>query len=222
MWKALRMDCRRYGIGRTLVGRLAWQLERWCGFQIYRIGCRPLNAIELDPRECPPELHLKLLTPEELLEASSDPSLDLPRPVAEASIARRDVVVGAFKDSILIAYVFASMELAPHDDYFLVRVTKPFRYSFKNFTRPEYRGRGVSHFVNNFPERNKACMERGCTDSIFFIALSNLPSLKANSKLLGTAWIGWTVNGQTFGRRWSIRSRGSRQAGFQFIPQTSR
>lgn len=219
MWKALLMDGRRYGVGRTLVGRFAWQLERWAGIQIYRIGRRPLDSIDRERRECPPELHVKLLTPEELLEASSDPSLELPRQVAEASIARRDVVVGGFSDSNLIAYVFASMESAPHDDYFSVRVRKPFRYSFKNFTRPEYRGRGVSQFVTNFPERNKVCMERGCTDSIYFIALSNLPSLKATSKLPETSWIGWTVNGQTFGRRWSIRSPGPRRAGFEFVRQ---
>ena len=222
MWTALRTDCQRYGVRRTFISRFAWQLERRGGIQVYRIGCRPLSAIHQEPRACPPDLDLKLLNPQEILDASTDAGLELPRDVAQESIARGDIVVGGFKQSQLIAYVFASTDTAPHDDSFFVKVRKPFRYSFKNFTRTEYRGQGISYFLNNFPERNEACRQRGCTDSVFFIALSNLPSLKANSKLMGTAWIGWTLNGQTFGYSWSLRSAGPRRVGFQFVRRADR
>ena len=218
-WSALKEDRSRYGLIQTLTGRIAWKIDSALGIQIYRIGLRNLNAAQLESRPWPPGIRVKILSSEELSLAALDPDLDLPPDLVEDSISAEDVVVGAFKDDLLVSYVFATTETAPHDEAFCVKTQKPYRYSFKSFTREEYRGQGISYHTNNLPARNLVFKERGCTDSVFFIAPWNLPSLQANTKLRGCSWIGWAVNLRVRGRPYSFRTRAVQKTGFLFSPR---
>ena len=215
-WIDWQADVERYGWKDAVVSRLVSRLGKHLGVHIYRIGERPFEAY---PKKwvSPSGTRVALLSEEELRHATQDPDLDMSLDFVKGAISRKDVAVGAFKGDQLACYIFATTELAPHDEDFWVRVKPPYRYTYKGFTLPEYRGEGLSDYVNNLPERNEVFGSRGCTKAIFFVAASNLPSLKFISKLQDAPWIGLAVTAKIFKRRVSFYTPRVRDAGFEFV-----
>lgn len=214
--KGWKEDVQRHGWTRVLLGRAAWRLEKHLGIHIYRIGERSFESYATT-FECPPDIRVTLLSDEDLIAASQIPDLDLSPGFVAGAIAREDVAVGSFKNGELACYVFATTEAAPHDRDFWVRVKPPYRYTYKAFTLPAYRGQGLSSYVNNLPKRNKAFERRGCTKAIFFVAAWNLSSLKFLSKIEGAPWLGFALTAKVFGRRVALRTARVRKTGFEFI-----
>jgi len=215
-WRDWQVDVARYGWQGTVLSRLVWRLGKHLGVHIYRVGERPFEAYS-KKGVSPLGTRVALLGEEELSRATQDADLDMSLDFVEGAISRKDVAVGAFKGGQLACYIFATTELAPHDENLWVRVKPPYRYTYKGFTLPEYRGEGLSDYVNGLPERNEVFERRECSKAIFLVAASNLPSLKFLSKVHGAKWIGLAVTAKIFRRCVFFYTPRVRDTGFEFV-----
>src|ERR1700687_5479165 len=73
---SLRADAGRWGWTRSLLIRLMSRLQRHAGLHIYRVGVRPLVRHRPEPN-LPSGITLRVVQPEELLNAAGDPELDM-------------------------------------------------------------------------------------------------------------------------------------------------
>ena len=58
----------------------------------------------------------------------------------DASLDRGNICAAAFDRDRMVAYVWRSFSTAPHTDGLWVTFERPYRYGYKAFTAPAYRG----------------------------------------------------------------------------------
>ena len=122
-----------------------------------------------------PGITYRVIQTDELLGASSDPQLDLSRDFVEAAIERGDIAFGAFDGSVLVSYVWRSVSAAPHKKNVWVRVSRPYCYAYKSYTRRSYRGQRISPGVHLCSDAGM--LRHGYQYRAGFVEISNWASL---------------------------------------------
>jgi len=117
-------------------------------------------------------------------------SLELTQEMFEAAIDRGDICIGAFDGNRLVAYVWRAFALARINGELWVAFKKPYRYSYKSFTLPEYRGQHLQDIlIHNVDE---ICYERGYTQGLALVETHNFPALAAQ-KRRGDKIVGYLI-----------------------------
>ncbi len=211
--RQLRIDVERFGWPASIFMRLMRRLQMHLGIHVYRVRIRPLRS-DHPSQNLPPEFSLAIVDRDALLRASEDPVLLMTREFVEAALAREDVVFGAFAGDRLVAYNWRTLTAAPHTDGLWVRVKKPYRYGYKGFTHPDYRGQRLNMAISFYSDAY--FLARGYTNDIGLIDVYNMSSL-ATAKYKGNEAIGYAGYLKWFGRCLTYRTSRVKRTGFEFF-----
>ena len=203
-------DYRRWGVSRTLHKRFMLAIRPH--LVLCRVHSRPLSS--QPPKPPPTGFEARIVREGELMAASADEQLGLSADFVRSALARGDVCIGAFHDGRMVSYVWRSFTCAPHTDGLWVRFRKPFRYGYKAFTLPEFRGRHLQDPLARLLDAY--CIERGFAFSIGFVETHNYPSI-ASDERRGSRLLGWVGYLKLFGRTVTFRSPGAARCGFGFF-----
>jgi hypothetical protein len=149
----------------------------------------------------------------ELLQAARELPDELTEAFIDDAASRGDVCVAAFHGGHVVAWAWRSFTTAPHADGVWVRLDPPYCYSYKWYTRPEYRGRRVLTRVCRYGD--ELSRDRGCRRAAWFIETHNYPSLRA-SRRLGARTVGYAGYLKLFGKSYPFRTPGVLPHGFRF------
>jgi len=170
------------------------------------------SATEFEPTPA----EVRIASDEELRTAAQEMPNQLTPQFVDAAIARGDACLAAFLDGKMVAFSWRSYSVAPHVEGIWVRFKAPYRYGYKSFTLPQYRGKHLLDLRRGDPY----CRERGADRSIGFIASHNLESLQ-RSKRITNEFIGYAGYVRLFGRYWFFRTPAVKRAGFEFTGSES-
>ncbi len=209
----LRMDAERFGWPASIFMRLMWRLQYHLGIHVCLVRTRRLRSDAPDTK-LPPEISLALIDRDALLRASEDPVLSMTHEFVETALERGDVVFGAFDGDRVVAYMWRTFTAAPHTDGLWVRVSKPYRYGYKAFTHPDYRGQRLNAAISFFSDAY--FLARGYTYDIGFVDVHNMSSI-ATRKYKGNVAIGYAGYLNWFGRCLPYRTPRVKRSGFEFF-----
>ena len=209
----LREDVGRWGWVRSIYSRVIGRLGKHLGIHIYSIWTRPLVTNPPDTK-LPPGISLRILDREMLLAAFEDSELGLSCEFVESALARGDVAVGALDGTTLVAYDWSTVSAAPDHDGLWTKINRPYRYGYNTFTHPKYSGKHLSTAISFFSDTY--FLERGYTERIGYVDISNLPSLAAR-KHRGEERIGFAGYVKWFGCYFMFRTPAVKRTGFELF-----
>lgn len=209
----LQSNIQRWGLRRAIVNLFVKASARYLGIHVYVVRCHKFPDSPTYP-DGNPELEFRLIEPDELLELSNDPELDMHPDFVVAAIARGDLAYGAFDGTKLVSYMWRSIDYAPDADNVWVRIRKPYNYSYKSFTRAAYRGRRISPSVHLFSD-NEMRMH-GYQYRVGFVGVTNYASLEMG-KHMGSVVVGYAGYLAWFGMLLPFRTRPVKEIGFEFF-----
>jgi len=186
----------RWGLRRTLLIRLASALQRYTGVHIHRINVRPLERRSTG-EHLPAGVTVRVATPENLLEASEDPELDLSPEFVRDALARGDVAFGAFECERLVAYLWRTFTAAPDEAGLWTRVGPPYVYAYKAFTRASHRGKRIHAAITFLADAY--LLDRGFAFEVGYTETTNYSAIRV-ADLLGRRRIGYAGYVKWFGR----------------------
>ena len=211
--RSVQRSLDRYGLAKTIYRILDKGLARPLGVHIYRVRVRDVRTGS-DSLPVIPGISIRELDPDELPEAARDPELRLAVDFVHAARQRGDRAFGAFDGSKLIAYAWRSTSTAPHSHGVWVRVHGPYSYSYKAFTVPGYRGRGIAPGLILFGDARM--LELGFTRRVGFVSLTNYASL-ALSGPIQSSGAGLAGYIRKPGRPLIFHSNAVKKTGFEFF-----
>jgi len=170
----LLADGRRWGWKRSVFIRVMSLLRRYAALHIYRINLRPLAGQSLDPH-LPSGITVRIVRLEELLKAADDPELDLGIDFVRDAVARGDMAFGAFEGDRLVGYTWRTFTAAPDRDGLWVKVSHPYQYSYKAFTRPSHRRKRIHVAITFFADAY--LLARGYAFEVGYLEVSNFSSI---------------------------------------------
>ena len=209
----LRADVRRWGWVRSLFIRVVSVLKRYIGLHIYRINVRPLARHSPEPH-LPGGITVRIVAPEELFRAANDPELDLSLDFVRDALARGDMAFGAFDRDRLVGYTWRTFTAAPDSGGLWARVSRPYQYSYKAFTRPSWRGKRVHVAITFFADTY--LLGRGYAFEVGYMEISNFASIGV-ANFLGRRRIGYAGYMKWFGRCIPFRTSAVRKIGFELF-----
>lgn len=206
-WKS---DLNRWGFRRFLHLRLMSKLRRW--LVLSQVRLRIQDAAASERANSVAGCTVRLADRDNLLAAARDPEFGLVPADIDAALARGDICAAAFEGDRMVSYVWRSFSSARYGDDLWVEIQKPYRYGYKGFTQPEYRGRHIQNTVALFTDA--LCVARGHTHSLSLIETHNFASIiseqRRHSEVVG--WVGYL---KIFGRTYPFRSPGARRTGIR-------
>jgi len=150
----------------------------------------------------------------ELLSCSRNPELDLDEDFVRSALSKGDVCAARLRDGAVVAYRWIAFTPTHHRQGVYVDFDPRYRYGYKTFTLPEYRGRHVLRLFT--PQVDSYCMKRGRQSAICIVAVDNDPSMRF---VLGTGFrrigfAGFLRRGALF---FPFRTAGVQAEGFRFF-----
>jgi hypothetical protein len=209
----LRADVRRWGWMRSLFIRIVSLLRRYTGLHIYRINVRSLARQSPDPY-LPSGITVRIVPPEDLLRAARDPELDLGLDFVRDALARGDMAFGAFDGDRLVGYTWRTFTAAPDREGLWARVSRPYQYSYKAFTRPSCRGKRIHVAITFFADAY--LRRRGYAFEVGYMEISNFPSIGV-ANFLGRRRIGYAGYMKCLGRCIPFRTPAVKKIGFELF-----
>jgi GNAT superfamily N-acetyltransferase len=201
----------RWGLRKAIWSKLMGWAKPW--FFLCRV-----NALEIEayPEVAPPggQLTIRLATREDLLAAAEEYPDQLSASFVEEAMSRGDYCVAAFDQAQMVAWAWASFDLAPHGDGLWVKVEPPYSYGYKWYTKPEYRGRGI--ILQLTVLRDKIGREAGRTHNIGFVETHNYASWRSTRRL-GSHMVGYAGYFKLFGKPYPFRTPGVVKHSFRFV-----
>jgi hypothetical protein len=169
-----------------------------------------------DPRlpPLPDGRYVRIATPEELLEAGTDPVYQLDPEFIHAAIAKGDLCVALFQERRLLAYFWKATGKTPHLGGLWVQFATGYCYSYKAFTHPDFRQGGLQRIVATWTD--PLLRRRGYSHSIGFVETHNFPSIRASERR-GAVKAGYAGYVQVFGNVYTFRTPGAKHHGFRFF-----
>ncbi len=213
----LKADANRWGWSRSRLSRIARVTGRFLGLHIHIVRANAMVDNPVYPSTLA-GITYRMIHKNELLEASSDPQLQLSQNFLQAATKRGDIAFGAFDGSVLVSYVWRSFGAAPHKNNLWVKVDKPYCYSYKSYTRPDYRGRRISPGVHLCSD--VGMLKHGFKYRAGFVEISNWASL-AMSSHMGSHYVGYAGFAKWFGRYFPFRTGAVKKIGFEFLRSVS-
>ena len=204
----LKIEIERYGLTEALLGRFLKAIKRFV--VVFRISSRPLG--DGFSEECSIERECRLLTEEEIRDLPSYMPDQITEQFVESALARGDTCVGAIIENKVVAFTWRSYTTAPHTDGLWVRFQPPYRYGYKAFVVPEYRGKRIMQAGTG----DDYCTSHGYNAAIAFIERDNLPSLHRTNRRDNNKIIGYIFMLKLFGKRFLFSTKGVKQVGFEF------
>ncbi len=193
-------------------GSLMRRIRPWLYFA--HVTTRPLFEV---PRLLPPEgIEVRYPTREELHAAADSGNMMLDRERVDASLDRGDLCSAAFDGGRMIGYAWNAFRTAPHIDDIWVEYQPPYRYGYKSFVLPEYRGRRISNGMA--PHSDADSIRRGFTHAISFVETHNYKSIRATCRHPGRRFEGVAGYFRLFGKVIPFRSAAVKRLGFRFVP----
>ncbi|NKB98984.1 MAG: hypothetical protein GKR90_10910 [Pseudomonadales bacterium] len=204
---ALKQEAQRFGWIKTAYRIVMDRLGSV--MQLYQISSRLLDP-EAPPQPTPADL--RIATYKELLAAAEQMPNQLTVEFIDSALARGDICWGAFLDGKMVSFGWRAYQSTPHTEDIWVRVQPPFRYGYKSYTRPEYRGMRVRDSTRS----DSHCASLGRTRGIGFIATHNFASLNRSKRQTTRIFHGYAGYLIVFGKPRFFRSLGVRKIGFEF------
>jgi len=166
------------------------RLERWFGLKLVVIYRRPLLADHGTTMRIDETYSFRELTEQDLLRFSDDPALGLSRDFIHNALKSGDVSFGVLHADRLVSYRwYAFSGTTPCEHGLSMRYAYPGRtFGYKAFTDPSYRGKRLQDYC--MQHADPILLRRGCTHTIGYIALYNLPSLRVVSRARDTKFLG--------------------------------
>ncbi|MCW8196327.1 hypothetical protein F6455_16150 [Proteobacteria bacterium 005FR1] len=207
---------RQWGFFPFLYDCAMCRLKPW--LTLCQVEVRPLHR----ESDLAPKLsegwHVRVATTEELVEAAADPVNDLSPEWVRKAHQRGEICVGVFDGNQIASYVWRAFGPSPHEKGLWVHFGPQHPYSFKAYTRPDYRRRRLQHSASLYLDR--WLLERGFTQTIGYIETHNYPSL-ISSKKRGNRRVGFAGYLTLFGRTIPFRTPGAKRHGFRFSSSES-
>jgi hypothetical protein len=157
---------------------------------------------------------VRIVPPEELLKAAGDPDLDLGLDFVRDALARGDMAFGAFERDRLVGYTWRTFTAAPDRDGLWARVSHPYQYSYKAFTRPSYRRKRI-HVAITFVA-DAYLLRRGYMFEVGYMEIDNFASIGV-ADFLGRRRIGYAGYVKWFGRSIPFRTPAVKKIGVELL-----
>lgn len=203
----------RFGLARSIAKTLDQGLARPLGIHIYRVRVRDVSSGN-DGVAKIPGIVIRELDADELPTLARDPELRLALDFVHAANKRGDRAFGAFDGPKLVAYAWRSVSTAPHEHDIWVRVRRPYSYSYKAFTIPRYRGRGIAPALILLADMRM--LELGFTHRVGFVSTTNFSSV-ALSDHIQSEWVGLAGYIRKPRRPVIFHSAAVKSTGFEFF-----
>ena len=209
-----REQIERYGWYDTLLGKVLNRLKphlvvMWVSYSRFADRQQPPSRIASETR---------MLSDEEVLRLPAAFPDQITKPFVEAATSRGDKCIGTFVDNQLIAMSWRSYSTAPHQDGLWVKFEKPYRYGYKSYVLPAYRGLRAQRGGTT----DEYCLSQGCDRSISFIERHNLPSMKSKRRRSDFHALGYVFIVRLFGRRFILSTPTVKTSGFAFYESDSK
>jgi len=175
--KNFHADARRWGLLRSLCGRVISWLQRFAGLNIHWILVRDLIGSRAEA-QLPDGFALRVLEAEELLRATHEPELDIDSEFVHGALARGDMAFGAFDGDRLVCYSWRAFARAPHIDGVWVKISSPYHHGYKTFTRRSHRGQRIFAALMLFSDND--LVQRGRVAQVHYVDIYNFASLAAH------------------------------------------
>ncbi|MEO8155373.1 MAG: hypothetical protein ABI605_20080 [Rhizobacter sp.] len=196
---------------------LVWRLRQWFGLRLYGIYARDLGGAIAD---FSPALvgysHRIFEAPDaEILQAlAGAPTLDMSESFMKSAFGKGDACDAVIFAGKLVSYSWMAFTPTRDSGSVFVEFGPRYRYVYKAFTLPEFRGR---HAIRQFKvDSDQYCVQRGRVATIAFISIDNQPSIRyalgVGNRRIGHA--GYLKFGSVF---FSFRTPGVKRAGFRFF-----
>lgn len=209
----LRVDAIRWGWKRGALIRVVSVLRRYIGLHIYRINVRPLATQSSQP-PLPSGITVRIVPREELLKAAGDPDLDLDLDFVRDALARGDMAFGAFEGDRLVGYTWRTFTAAPDRDGLWARVSHPYQYSYKAFTRPSHRRKRIHVAVTALADAY--LLRCGYAFEVGYLEVDNFASIGL-ADFMGRRKIGYAGYVRWFGRSIPFRTPAVRKVGVKLF-----
>lgn len=207
---AVKREIERFGYWRTAYRILLDKLSPV--LQLYFINSRYLGSGK--PEDTP--ARVGWATPAELETATAYMGENLTNAFVEKALARGDKCLAAFMDGKMVSFVWRAYGSAPHTNGIWVRFGSAYRYGYKAYTLPEFRGR---HILD--PKySDQYDLEHGIHQSVGFIATHNFSSLERERRIADFAMTGVAGYLSVFGKTLFFRSPSVKKIGFEFYIPT--
>ena len=209
----LLADVKRWGLKRSAFIRVMSMLRRHAGLHIYRVNARPLSAGRPEAH-LPEGIAVRIVAPDELSRAADDPELDLDRDFVRDALARGDMAFGAFEGIRLVGYTWRTFSAAPDREGVWVRVSRPYQYSYKAFTRPTHRRKRIHVAITFFADAY--LLARGYRFEVGYTEISNFSGIGL-ADFMGRLKIGYAGYVNWFGRSIPFRTAVVRKIGVELL-----
>jgi hypothetical protein len=196
---------------------VAWRLRNAVGLHVYGIYTRPLGEVTPAPQATGADFTHRLFESADqaaFLACATDPRLDLNEAFVQDAFAKGDACAAVLSGATLVSYEWMAFTPTHDDQGVYVDFGPRYRYLYKAFTLPEFRGR---HAIRLFKGSSDAyCLRRGRVATIAFIAIDNHSSIRyalgVGNRRIGFA--GYMKLGSFF---IPFRTAGVRTEGFRFF-----
>ena len=207
----------RWGLAAALHAVVFSHLRWWFGLRIYGIYTRPLDmSADAEPAMAGFSFRrFQGADVEALIACAKRPGLDMREEFVREALDKGDVCDAVLFGDEVVAYNWSAFTPTHDVEGVFVGFGENYRYGYKAFTLPDYRG---LHLLRIFRHvRDRYCMvTRGCTHAISYVALDNRSSihymLSIGNRRIGIA--GFLKRGPIF---WPFRTPGARRHGFRFF-----
>lgn len=203
----------RWGWPRTVYRAVMDIAGDYLGIHVFVIRGRHTTS----EASCPikrPGIELRRVEVDTLMQSVDDPQLGLDQQFVDAALERGDIPFGAFDETLLVAYTWRTISIAPHEDDVWVRAIRPYSYAYKSFTQKEYRGNHILPALILYADDEM--LKLGFSHRVGFIAVTNFSSL-AVGRYIHSHNFGYAGYLKWFGRLIAFRTRGVAETGFEFI-----
>jgi len=171
----------RWGFVAKLKSAVVRRLESWLGLHLYYIYAMPLvPTTDPDPEPEVPGCSLRIFAKgdeRELLACAKRPELGLSKAFVHDALGKGDVCNAVMRDGEIVSFDWAAFTPTHVVDGVYVEFPQSYRYGYFAFTLPELRGRHLWRAYGR--QKMRYCMDRGCTHTISYVAVDNLPSIRS-------------------------------------------
>ncbi len=202
------------GLKARLWAALMKRARRW--LMLSRVHVREMQS-EAVPTELENGVSIRSATREDLIRAAREMPKQLDLEFVEDALARGDICLAAFHDETMVAFIWRSFTRVPHADGLWVEVEWPYRYGYKAYTKPEFRGQGLSGWLARLGDA--VCLGKGFKYGVGFVETHNYPSIKADLRVGGRK-VGYAGYLKLFGKAYPFRTLGVVPHTFRFYHPT--
>jgi ribosomal protein S18 acetylase RimI-like enzyme len=160
------------------------------------------------------DLECRVMTEAQALAHCADAELELREDLVRTAYGAGGVCLGAFSGARLVGYNWLAYSSTLIASGVCVGFAPQFRYSYKSFVLPAYRGQRIVQALHALAD--DAELRRGRTRAMNFVESDNYPSI-ASLERAGSRTAGYAVYLRLFGSIVSLGSPGARRCGVRFF-----